>query len=201
MDIINNMKFPGYMLIVWDFVIFGKEQKIPVGPGRGSAAGSLVAFSLEITDIDPLPYGLLFERFLNPERISMPDIDMDFCQARRQEVIDYVVEKYGRVNVAQIITFGKLLAKGVIRDVARVLDMPYSQADAMAKLIPDELGINLSDSWAKEPKIEELCQNDPKAQRVWDYAIALEGLNRNAGTHAAGVVISNEELWKKNTTF
>ena len=198
MDIINNMKFPGYMLIVWDFVIFGKEQKIPVGPGRGSAAGSLVAFSLEITDIDPIPYGLLFERFLNPERISMPDIDMDFCQARRQEVIDYVVEKYGRSNVAQIITFGKLLAKGVIRDVARVLDMPYKEADAMAKLIPDELGINLNDSWEKEPKIEELCQRDANAARVWEYALALEGLNRNAGTHAAGVVISNEPLWKKH---
>jgi DNA polymerase-3 subunit alpha len=201
MDIINNMKFPGYMLIVWDFVIFGKEQKIPVGPGRGSAAGSLVAFALEITDIDPMPYGLLFERFLNPERISMPDIDMDFCQARRQEVIDYVVEKYGRANVAQIITFGKLLAKGVIRDVARVLDMPYSQADGMAKLIPDELGINLADSWEKEPKIQELCAMDPKAARVWEYALALEGLNRNAGTHAAGVVISNEELWKKTPLF
>jgi len=200
-DIINNMKFPGYMLIVWDFVEYGKSIGVPVGPGRGSAAGSLVAFALKITDIDPIPYGLLFERFLNPERISMPDIDMDFCQARRQEVIDYVVKKYGRSNVAQIITFGKLLAKGVIRDVARVLDMPYSQADAMAKLIPDELGINLADSWEKEPKIQELCAMDPKAARVWEYALALEGLNRNAGTHAAGVVISNEELWKKTPLF
>jgi len=200
-DIINNMKFPGYMLIVWDFVIYGKRQDIPVGPGRGSAAGSLVAYCLFITDIDPIPYGLLFERFLNPERISMPDIDMDFCQSRRQEVIDYVVEKYGRANVAQIITFGKLLAKGVIRDVARVLDMPYSQADAMAKLIPDELGINLTDSWEKEPKIKELCDSDPKAARVWKYALALEGLNRNAGTHAAGVVISNEALWQKTPLF
>jgi DNA polymerase-3 subunit alpha len=200
-DIINNMKFPGYMLIVWDFVLFGKKNKIPVGPGRGSAAGSLVAYSLFITDIDPIPYGLLFERFLNPQRISMPDIDMDFCQARRQEVIDYVVEKYGRANVAQIITFGKLLAKGVIRDVARVLDMPYSKADAMAKLIPDELGINLKDSWEKEPKIKELCEADAQAKRVWEYALALEGLNRNAGTHAAGVVISNEPLWKKTPLF
>lgn len=200
-DIINNMKFPGYMLIVWDFVAYGKEQHIPVGPGRGSAAGSLVAYCLYITDIDPIPYGLLFERFLNPERISMPDIDMDFCQARRQEVIDYVVEKYGRENVAQIITFGKLLAKGVIRDVARVLDMPYAEADKMAKLIPDELGINLTDSWEKEPKIKELCDRDPKAARVWEYALALEGLNRNAGTHAAGVVISNEPLWEKTPLF
>ena len=201
MDIINNMKFPGYMLIVWEFVIQAKKMKIPVGPGRGSAAGSLVAYSLEITDIDPLPYGLLFERFLNPERVSMPDIDMDFCQARRQEILDYVIEKYGRVNVAQIITFGKLQAKGVIRDVARVLDMPYSQADAMAKLIPDELGINLTDSYAKEPKIKELCNSNPLAKRTWDYALALEGLNRNAGTHAAGVVISNEPLWKKTPLF
>ncbi len=200
-NIINNMKFPGYMLIVWDFVDYAKVNNIPVGPGRGSAAGSLVAFSLFITDIDPIPYGLLFERFLNPERVSMPDIDMDFCQARRQEVIDYVVEKYGRVNVAQIITFGKLLAKGVIRDVARVLDMPYKDADAMAKLIPDELGINLKDSWEKEPKLKELCERNPNAARVWEYALALEGLNRNAGTHAAGVVISNEPLYLKTPLF
>ncbi|RXJ89531.1 DNA polymerase III subunit alpha [Arcobacter sp. CECT 8983] len=200
-DIINNMKFPGYMLIVWDFVIVAKQMKIPVGPGRGSAAGSLVAYSLYITDIDPMPYGLLFERFLNPERVSMPDIDMDFCQSRRGEIIDYVVQQYGRENVAQIITFGKLLAKGVIRDVARVLDMPYSKADAMAKLIPDELGINLVDSYEKEPKIKELCDSDPLSKRVWEFALALEGLNRNAGTHAAGVVISNEPLWKKTPLF
>ncbi len=212
-DIINSMKFPGYMLIVWDFVIFAKQQKIPVGPGRGSAAGSLVAFSLFITDIDPLPYGLLFERFLNPERVSMPDIDMDFCQARRQEVIDYVVTKYGRSNVAQIITFGKLLAKGVIRDVARVLDYPLQKADAFAKLIPDEIGITLNGkgdpnsddfkpgAFQKEPKIEELINTDKEAARVWEYALALEGLNRNAGTHAAGVVISNEPLWKKTPLF
>ena len=200
-EIINNMRFPGYMLIVWDFVIVAKNMGIPVGPGRGSAAGSLVAFSLKITDIDPIPYGLLFERFLNPERISMPDIDMDFCQARRGEIIDYVVQQYGRANVAQIITFGQLLAKGVIRDVARVLDMPYARADAMAKLIPDELGINLTSSYEKEPKIKELCDADPQAARVWEYALALEGLNRNAGTHAAGVVISNEPLWKKTPLF
>ncbi len=200
-DIINNMKFPGYMLIVWEFVDAAKRMGIPVGPGRGSAAGSLVAYALRITDIDPMPYGLLFERFLNPERISMPDIDMDFCQARRQEILDYVVEKYGRVNVAQIITFGKLLAKGVIRDVARVLDMPYSKADAMAKLIPDELGIDLKASYEKEPKIKELLDRDPQAKRTWEYALALEGLNRNAGTHAAGVVISNEALWQKTPLF
>lgn len=200
-EIINSMKFPGYMLIVWDFVDAAKQMGIPVGPGRGSAAGSLVAYALKITDIDPMPYGLLFERFLNPERVSMPDIDMDFCQARRQEILDYVVEKYGRVNVAQIITFGKLLAKGVIRDVARVLDMPYAKADAMAKLIPDELGIDLKSSYEKEPKIKALLESDPLAKRTWDYALALEGLNRNAGTHAAGVVISNEPLWQKTPLF
>jgi len=200
-DIINSMKFPGYMLIVWDFVREAKNMGIPVGPGRGSAAGSLVAYSLEITDIDPMPYGLLFERFLNPERVSMPDIDMDFCQSRRQEIIDYVIQKYGRYNVAQIITFGKLLAKGVIRDVARVLDMPYAKADAMAKLIPDELGINLEKAYEKEPKIKELIESDAQAARVWKFAKALEGLNRNAGTHAAGVVISNEPLWEKTPLF
>jgi len=195
------MKFPGYMLIVWDFVRAAKEMGIPVGPGRGSAAGSLVAYALQITDIDPMPYGLLFERFLNPERVSMPDIDMDFCQSRRQEILDYVIEKYGRVNVAQIITFGKLLAKGVIRDVARVMGLPYSQADAFAKLIPDELGITLKDAYEKEPKIKELISRDEKAAQVWEFALALEGLNRNAGTHAAGVVISNEPLWEKTPLF
>lgn len=200
-DIITTMKFPGYMLIVWDFVRAAKEMSIPVGPGRGSAAGSLVAYSLKITDLDPIPYDLLFERFLNPERVSMPDIDMDFCQSRRGEIIEYVVQQYGRANVSQIITFGKLLAKGVIRDVARVLDMPYSQADAMAKLIPDELKITLNDAYEKEPKIKELCDRDPNARRVWEFAIALEGLNRNAGTHAAGVVISNEPLWNKAPLF
>jgi len=211
MDVINSMKFPGYMLIVWDFVKVAKEMGIAVGPGRGSAAGSLVAYSLEITDIDPMKYDLLFERFLNPERVSMPDIDMDFMQARRGEVIDYVVEKYGRNQVAQIITFGSLLAKGVIRDVARVLDMPLSQADAMAKLIPDELGITLNGkkkgddfiagAFQKEPKLQELIQNDANAARVWEFAKKLEGLKRNSGIHAAGVVISNEELWKKTPIY
>jgi len=211
MDIINSMKFPGYMLIVWDFVRVAKEMGIAVGPGRGSAAGSLVAYALEITDIDPMKYDLLFERFLNPERVSMPDIDMDFMQARRGEVIDYVVEKYGRNQVAQIITFGSLLAKGVIRDVARVLDMPLSQADKMAKLIPDELGITLNGkekkgefipgAFQKEPKLQELVDTDPSAARVWEFAKKLEGLKRNSGIHAAGVVISNEELWKKTPIY
>ncbi len=197
MDIINTMKFPGYMLIVWDFIRDAKEKGIPVGPGRGSAAGSLVAYALEITDIDPMKYNLLFERFLNPERVSMPDIDVDFCQKRRGESIDYVVEKYGRFNVAQVITFGKLLAKGVIRDVARVMSMPYAEADKMAKLIPDELGITLEEAYKKEPAIKQLIESSPHAKRVWEFALALEGLNRNSGMHAAGVVMSNEELWHK----
>lgn len=209
--VINQMKFPGYMLIVWDFVREAKRMGIAVGPGRGSAAGSLVAYSLEITDIDPMKYDLLFERFLNPERVSMPDIDMDFMQARRGEIIDYVVRKYGREQVAQIITFGSLLAKGVIRDVARVLDMPLSQADVMAKLIPDELGITLNGktkggktedgAYQKEPKIRELIEGDASAMRVWEFAKKLEGLKRNAGMHAAGVVISNEPLWKKTPIY
>lgn len=205
---IKNMKFPGYMLIVADFINEAKKRGIPVGPGRGSAAGSLVAYALRITDLDPIPYNLLFERFLNPERISMPDIDVDFCQNRRSEVIDYVIEKYGQYNVAQVATFGKLLAKGVIRDVARVMGMPYADADAMAKLIPDENGISLKGytnkkgefepgAFEKEPKIAELIENNELARSVWQYACELEGLNRNPGMHAAGIVISNEELWKK----
>lgn len=169
--------------------------------GRGSAAGSLVAYSLKITDLDPIPYNLLFERFLNPERVSMPDIDVDFCQSRRGEIIDYVTQKYGKFNVAGVITFGKLLAKGVIRDVARVCDMPYAEADAMAKLIPDELNITLKDAYEKEPKIAELISQNPKAAKIWKFALDLEGLNRNAGQHAAGVVISNEELWNKTPLF
>lgn len=200
-EIINKMKFPGYMLIVWDFVREAKERGIAVGPGRGSAAGSLVAYALRITNIDPLRYNLLFERFLNPERVSMPDIDIDFCQERREEIIDYVVQKYGRFNVAQVITFGSLLAKGVIRDVARVLGVSYSEADKMAKLIPEQLGITLEEAYEKEPKIRELINSDPTAARVWQFALALEGLKRNAGMHAAGVVISNEELWHKTPLY
>lgn len=211
-SVINAMKFPGYMLIVWDFIFEAKKRTIAVGPGRGSAAGSLVAYSLSITDIDPIPYNLLFERFLNPERISMPDIDVDFCQDRRGEIIDYVIQKYGKFNVAQVATFGKLLAKGVIRDVARVCDMPYKQADEMAKLIPDELKITLSGytdkngkliegAIQKEPKIAELIKTDALANQIWKYANDLEGLNRNAGMHAAGVVISNDELWNKTPLF
>lgn len=218
---IKNMRFSGYMLIVHDFIKAAKDMGVPVGPGRGSAAGSLVSFCLEITDLDPLPYNLLFERFLNPERVSMPDIDVDFCQDRRGEVIDYVVKKYGRYNVAQVITFGKLLAKGVIRDVARVCDLRIKDADTLAKLVPEELKITLKDAYEKNPDIKAFIEElDNRAEyknivchpddvrgkskigtRIWEYALALEGLNRNAGMHAAGVVISNEELWKKTPLF
>lgn len=200
-EVIKNMKFPGYMLIVADFINWAKDHDIPVGPGRGSAAGSLVAYSMKITDIDPIPYNLLFERFLNPERVSMPDIDVDFCQDRRGKVIDYVINKYGQYNVAQVATFGKLLAKGVIRDVARVCDMPYADADKMAKLIPDELKITLNSAYEKEPKIGELVNTNTLAKQIWELSLDLEGLNRNAGMHAAGVVISNEELWNKAPLF
>lgn len=197
-EIINKMKFPGYMLIVWDFVRAAKERGIPVGPGRGSAAGSLVAFCLEITNIDPMKYDLLFERFLNPERVSMPDIDMDFCQSRREEIINYVTEKYGQHNVAQVVTFGMMKAKAVIRDVARVMGMPYGDADAFAKLIPKELEITLEEAYNKEPKIAELLASSPLAKKVWDFAIILEGTKRNPGTHAAAIVIDSEqELWHK----
>lgn len=200
-QIIKNMKFSGYMLIVHDFIKVAKDKNIPVGPGRGSAAGSLVSYCLKITDLDPLPYNLLFERFLNPERVSMPDIDVDFCQDRRSEVIDYVIDKYGADKVAQVITFGKLLAKGVIRDVARVCDMSIADADELAKLVPEELKITLDEAYKKEPKIKEFLDKHPKGHEVWEYARALEGLNRNAGMHAAGVVISNESLWKKTPLF
>lgn len=211
--VITDMKFPGYMLIVWDFVNFAKQNGIPVGPGRGSAAGSLVAYSLRITDIDPLKYDLLFERFLNPERVSMPDIDMDFCQRRRGEMIDYVIGVYGRHNVAQVITFNKMLAKGAIRDAARVLGMPIVEADSFAKLVPNELKITLTKytdkdgtekdgAWEKEPKIRELVNSNQMAQKVWEAAMQLEGLNRNAGIHAAAIVIdSQEELWNKVPLF
>lgn len=210
--VINEMKFPGYMLIVWDFIKYAKENGIPVGPGRGSAAGSLVAFCLKITDIDPLKYDLLFERFLNPERVSMPDIDTDFCQRRRGEVIEYMIGKYGKYNVAQVITFGKMLAKGVIRDVARVLGMPIKEADTMAKLIPDQLGITLQGyekdgkevfgAWELEPKISELTRNNELAKNVWEFSLMLEGLNRNAGKHAAAIVVdSQKELWHKTPLY
>ncbi len=192
--LIAQMGFTGYFLIVSDFIIWSKSQGIPVGPGRGSGAGSIVAYSLKITNVDPIPYNLLFERFINPERISMPDFDIDFCQDRRQEVIEYVTKKYGEERVGQIITFGTLSAKAVLRDVSRVFALPYSEADALSKLVPEELGIELQDAIDKEPKLKELEDNDPKIRRILQISKRLEGLNRHAGIHAAGVIITNEPL-------
>lgn len=192
--LIKQMGFTGYFLIVSDFIRWAKGREIPVGPGRGSGAGSLVAYSLDITNIDPLPYNLLFERFINPERISMPDFDVDFCQDRRQEVIEYVTKKYGEERVGQIITFGTLSAKAVLRDVSRVFALPYAEADALAKLVPEELGIELQEAIDKEPKLKEMEENDPKIRRVLQIGKRLEGLYRHAGIHAAGVIITNEPL-------
>ncbi|MFH2012784.1 MAG: DNA polymerase III subunit alpha [Pseudomonadota bacterium] len=191
---IKAMGFSGYFLIVSDFVNYAKNRGIPVGPGRGSAAGSLVAYSLKITDIDPLLYDLLFERFLNPGRISMPDIDIDFCVDGRDDTIEYVSNKYGKNNVAQIITFGKMQAKGVIRDVGRVLNMPYKEVDSIAKLIPNIPNISLEDALKQEPKLKELEQNDENIRSLISLAKSLEGLPRHASTHAAGVVIANKPL-------
>src|SRR5262249_55356746 len=188
--IIQQMKFSGYFLIVWDFIRYAKEREIPVGPGRGSAAGALVAYSLEITDIDPLQHELLFERFLNPERISMPDIDIDFCMNRRGEVIDYVTRKYGRDNVAQIITFGTMGAKAAIKDVGRAMDVPYSDVDRIAKMVPTTLNIKLENAIAESPQLKEAYEKDAQVRELLETAKKLEGLVRNAGVHAAGVVIS-----------
>jgi len=191
---IQAMGFPSYFLIVWDFIRFAKEQGIPVGPGRGSAAGSLVAYALRITDIDPLEHDLIFERFLNPERVSMPDIDIDFCEARRSEVIDYVTAKYGRDNVAQIITFGTMKARAVIRDVGRVLDIPYADVDRIAKLIPATLDATLEKALQEVPQLVEAMGADPRVKQLVDTAQRLEGVSRHASTHAAGVVIAPEPL-------
>jgi DNA polymerase-3 subunit alpha len=179
-QMIDKMGFAGYLLIVSDFIRYAKEQGIPVGPGRGSAAGSLVAYSLKITDLDPLPYNLLFERFLNPERISMPDIDVDFCQDRRDEVLKYVTEKYGADHVTQIITYGTMLAKGVIRDVGRVLDIPYAECDKLAKLVPNKLNITLKEALEQEPKLKEIIKKDPRMAELMDIALNLEGQVRHA---------------------
>ncbi|PIP91482.1 MAG: DNA polymerase III subunit alpha [Bdellovibrionales bacterium CG12_big_fil_rev_8_21_14_0_65_38_15] len=191
---ILQMGFPGYFLIVSDFIKWSKDNGIPVGPGRGSGAGSLVAYSLDITNVDPLPFNLLFERFINPERISMPDFDVDFCQSGRGRVIDYVTQKYGEDRVGQIITFGKLQAKAVIRDVARVFALPYSEADMLSKLIPEELGITLEKALEMEPKLRELMETDPKIRQIISISRRLEGLLRHASIHAAGVIITNKPL-------
>jgi DNA polymerase III subunit alpha len=192
--IIQQMKFPGYFLIVWDFVRYAREHQIPVGPGRGSAAGSLVSYSLGITDLDPLQYELFFERFLNPERVSMPDIDMDFCMNRRGEVINYVTQKYGRENVAQIITFGTMAAKAAIKDVGRAMDIPYSDVDRIAKMIPTTLNIKLETALKESPALQQAYEGDSQIRQLIDTARKLEGLVRNAGMHAAGVVISPRPL-------
>ena len=194
LTVIISMGFAGYFLIVWDIIAFARSRHIPVGPGRGSSAGSLVAYALRITDLDPLVYGLLFERFLNPERVSLPDIDMDFCMDRRPEVINYVVDKYGSDHVCQIITFGTMRAKAAIRDVGRVMEMPYADVDRLAKLIPDQLNITLDEALATEPRLKELVDSDAAIRDIFETARALEKSPRHASTHAAGVVISQDPL-------
>ena len=196
LGVIERMKYPGYFLIVADFIQWAKAQGIPVGPGRGSGAGSLVAYALTITDLDPIRFGLLFERFLNPERVSMPDFDVDFCQDRRDEVIRYVQERYGRDQVAQIITFGTLQARGVLRDVGRVLQMPYGQVDKLCKLVPQNPAapISLAQAIDSEPKLQAERDAEPVVKRAFDIATKLEGLNRHASTHAAGIVIADRPL-------
>lgn len=198
LDTISKMGFPGYFLITWDFIKHARSQGIPVGPGRGSAAGSMVSYALEITDLDPIEYGLIFERFLNPERISMPDIDIDFCMDRRGEVISYVREKYGGSDhVAQIITFGAMKAKAVVRDVARVMGMPYAEADRIAKLIPNDLKMTIGEALKREPRLKKQVEESEQVERLITLSRTLEGTARHASTHAAGVVISPEPL----TTF
>src|SRR5216684_2691018 len=207
LSVISKMGFSSYFLIVQDFINWAKQQSIPVGPGRGSGAGSLVAYALRITDLDPLPFNLLFERFLNPERVSMPDFDIDFCQARREEVIQYVSGKYGQNNVGQIITFGSLKAKSVLRDVCRVYGLPYSEGDRIAKLVPDVLNISLKDAIEMEPRLKEMIEKPSalgppdggkqvSSKDVLEIGMALEGLHRQAGVHAAGVVIADRPLWE-----
>ncbi len=191
---IENMGFVSYFLIVWDFIEHAKKRGVPVGPGRGSAAGSLVSYLLGITDLDPIKYGLLFERFLNPGRRSMPDIDIDFCYERRGEIIDYVTQKYGRDKVAQIITFGSMQAKAAVRDVGRAMALSYADVDRIAKLIPNEIGITLDDAIHVEPQLKELMESDKSARDLLNTAKVLEGLNRHASIHAAGVVISDKPL-------
>jgi len=193
-QMIQQMRFAGYFLIVWDFIRYARAQEVPVGPGRGSAAGSLVSYALQITDVDPLQYDLLFERFLNPERVSMPDIDIDFCMRRRGEVIDYVRRAYGENNVAQIITFGTMAAKAVLKDAGRALDMPYGEVDKIAKLVPATLNIELEDALKQTPQLEALRKSDERVKELVEVALRLEGLARHASTHAAGVVISPQPL-------
>ena len=193
-QMIQKMRYEGYFLIVWDFIRYARAQDVPVGPGRGSAAGSLASYALRITDVDPLQYNLLFERFLNPERVSMPDIDIDFCMRRRGELIDYVTQKYGRENVAQIITFGTMAAKAAVKDVGRAMDIPYGEVDRLAKLIPTTLGITLETALAEAPQLKAAINSDERLKDLMAVALRLEGLARHASTHAAGVVISPQPL-------
>jgi DNA polymerase-3 subunit alpha len=194
LDVIIQMGFPGYFLIVMDFIQWAKDHGIPVGPGRGSGAGSLVAYALKITDLDPIQYDLLFERFLNPERVSMPDFDVDFCMEGRDRVIQYVADRYGRESVSQIITFGTMAAKAVVRDVARVQGKSYGLGDKLSKMIPFEVGISLADAIKKEEVLHDFVENDTQAQEIWEMALQLEGITRNVGKHAGGVVIAPSKL-------
>ena len=194
LGVIKTMGYVDYFLIVWDFIRFARDHDIMVGPGRGSAAGSLVSYTLGITKLDPIKYNLLFERFLNPERVSMPDIDVDFCFERRQEVIDYVVEKYGKDRVVQIVTFGTMAARGVIRDVGRVMDLPYAQCDAIAKMIPEELNITIDKALKMNPELKNLYTTDETVKKLIDMSRRLEGLPRHTSMHAAGVVISQKSV-------
>src|SRR5690606_29721502 len=196
LTIIENMKFPGYFLIVSDFIKWAKARDIPVGPGRGSGAGSLVAYALTITDLDPLRYNLLFERFLNPERVSMPDFDIDFCQERREEVIRYVKHKYGEDQVAQIITFGTLQPRAALRDVGRVMQMPYGQVDRICKLVPNNPAnpVTLAQALEMEPRLRAMRDEDETVAELIAIAEKLEGLYRHASTHAAGIVIGDRPL-------
>jgi DNA polymerase III subunit alpha len=193
-QMIQKMRYEGYFLIVWDFIHYARTQDVPVGPGRGSAAGSLVSYAMRITDVDPLQYNLLFERFLNPERVSMPDIDIDFCMRRRGELIEYVTQKYGRENVAQIITFGTMAAKAAIKDVGRAMEIPYAEVDRLAKMVPTTLGITLDKALEDAPQLKSAVNGDQKLKDLMAVALRLEGLSRHASTHAAGVVISPEPL-------
>jgi DNA polymerase III subunit alpha len=193
-DLIIKMGFVGYFLVVGDFIQWAKKQGIPVGPGRGSAAGSLVAWALQITNCDPLKYNLLFERFLNPERVSMPDIDIDFCIEQRETVINYVKDKYGHDCVCQIITFGTMMAKGVLKDVARSLGFPFQDANMLTDLIPDQLKITLKEAIEQEPKLQQMIDSNPEVKKLFDICFKLEGLTRHASKHAAGVVISPTPL-------
>ena len=194
LSVIKKMGYVDYFLIVWDYINYAKSQGIPVGPGRGSGAGSIVAYAIGITDIDPIKYNLIFERFLNPERVSMPDFDVDFCYERRQEVIDYVGRKYGHDHVSQIITFGTMSARMVIRDVARALDVSYAEADKLAKMIPNELHITIKKAIEQNRELRELYENDSEVKKLLEIAMGLEGMPRQASTHACGIVITKEPV-------